>query len=83
MVNNGQNWSQMVKMVKNGGPELKRARRIGLSARRARRTKSRCPKDLQLEVGARRAPRLLVEDINERDLWGVKGYQRRWGQAGV
>ena len=36
----------------------------GLSARRARRTKSRRPKGLQLEllveVGARRAPRLLV-----------------------
>ena len=32
----------------------------GLSARRARRTKSRGPKGLQLEVGARRAPRLLV-----------------------
>ena len=31
----------------------------GLSARRARRTKSRGPKGLQLEVGARRAPRLL------------------------
>ena len=29
----------------------------GLSARRARRTKSRGPKGLQLEVGARRAPR--------------------------
>ena len=32
----------------------------GLSARRARRTKSRGPKGLHLEVGARRAPRLLV-----------------------
>ena len=32
----------------------------GLSARRARRTKSRGPKGLQLEVGARRAPKLLV-----------------------
>ena len=32
----------------------------GLSARRARRTKSRGPKGPQLEVGARRAPRLLV-----------------------
>ena len=32
----------------------------GLSARRARRTKSRGPKGLQLEVGARKAPRLLV-----------------------
>ena len=33
---------------------------VGLSARRARRTKSRGPKGLQLEVGAQRAPRLLV-----------------------
>ena len=32
----------------------------GLSARRARRTKSRGPKGPQLEVGARRAPTLLV-----------------------
>ena len=32
----------------------------GLSARRARRTKSKGPKGLQLEVGARRAPKLLV-----------------------
>ena len=32
--------------------------RRGLSARRARRTKSRGPKGLQLEVRARRAPRL-------------------------
>ena len=33
---NGQNslkWSKMVKMVKNGGPDLRRARRIGMSAR--------------------------------------------------
>ena len=52
-----------VKMIKNGGPDLKRARLTGLSARRARRTKSRGPKGLQLEVGARRAPRLLVIDI--------------------
>ena len=37
----------------------------GLSARRARRTKSRGPKGLQLEVGARRAPKLLVENIVE------------------
>ena len=36
----------------------------GLSARRARRTKSRGPKGLQLEVGARRAPRLLVYICN-------------------
>ena len=32
----------------------------GLSAWRARRTKSRSPKGLQLEMGARRASRLLV-----------------------
>ena len=44
-------------MVKNGGPDLKQAQRTGLSARR---TKSRGPKGLQIEVGARRAPRLLV-----------------------
>ena len=50
-------------MVKNSGPDLKRAQRTGLSARRARRTKSRGPKCLQLEVGARRAPRLLVINI--------------------
>ena len=49
----------MVQMVKNGGPDLKRARRTGLSAQRAQRTKSIGPKGLQLEVGARRAPRLL------------------------
>ena len=42
------------------GPNLKRARHTGLSARMARKTKSRGPKGLQLEVGARRAPRLLV-----------------------
>ena len=35
----------------------------GLSAWRARRTKSRGPKGLQLEVGAQRAPRLLVLNI--------------------
>ena len=52
-------------MVKNGGPDLKRAQRTGLSARRARRTKWKGPKGLQLEVGARRAPRLLVLDIFE------------------
>ena len=34
--------------------------RTGLTARRARRTKSRVLKGLQLEVGARRAPRLLL-----------------------
>ena len=47
-------------MVKNGRPDLKRAQRTGLSARRTRRTKSRGPKGLQLEVRARRSPRLLV-----------------------
>ena len=34
-----------------------------LSARRSRRTKSRGPKGLQLEVEARRSPRLLVSYI--------------------
>ena len=43
----------------------------GLSARRARRTKSRGPKGLQIEVGARRAPRLLV-------LLYVLYYKRSW-----
>ena len=64
MVKIGLKGSKMLKMVKNdGGPELRRARRIGLSARRELRTKSRGPKGLQLEVGARRAPRLLVNTI--------------------
>ena len=40
---NGQN--DKTNLVKNGGPDLKRARRIGLSARGARRTKG-----LKLEV---------------------------------
>ena len=48
----------MVKIVKNGRPDFKRARLTGLSARRARRRKSRGPKGLQLEVGGQR---LLVE----------------------
>ena len=46
-------------MVKKNGQKW-RARRTGLSARRAQRMKSRGLKGLQLEVGARRAPRLLV-----------------------
>ena len=33
-------------MVQSGGPDLKQARRTGLSGRRARRTKSRGPKSL-------------------------------------
>ena len=41
-------------------PDLKQAWRTGLGAQRAQRTKSRGPKGLQLEVGPRRAPRLLV-----------------------
>ena len=64
---NGRKWSKWSKMVRNGGPDLKRAQRTGLSARRARRTKSSRPegpkagpKGRYLEVGARRAPRLLV-----------------------
>ena len=43
-------------MVKNGGPDLKRAQHTGLSARRAVRTKSRGPKGLRLEVALRRSP---------------------------
>ena len=52
------------------GPDLKRAQRTTLSARRARRTKSSRPEGLKagqkgrkLEVEARRAPRLLVNNI--------------------
>ena len=44
---------------------------LGLSAQRARRTKSGGPKGLQLEVGARRAPRLLV--------WNIVVIQASWG----
>ena len=40
----------------------------GLRARRARRTKSRGLKGLHLEVGARRAPRLLVLNIFTTDI---------------
>ena len=57
---NSSKWYKMVKMVKHGGPDLKRARRTGLSARRAGRMKLRGLKGLQLEVWAQRAPRLLV-----------------------
>ena len=42
------------------GPDLKQARRTGLSARSARSTKWRGQKGPQLEVGARRDLRLLV-----------------------
>ena len=56
------------KNSKIGGPDLKRAQRTGLSARRAQRTKSRGPKGLQLDVGARRAPRLLVCNISSTSL---------------
>ena len=53
----GLKWSKMVKTgKKNGGPDLKRARRTSLSARRARMTMSRGPKGLQLEVGPQRGP---------------------------
>ena len=55
MVENGPNGQKWSKMVKDGGPDLKRAQRTGLSARRALRTKLRGPKGLQLEVGARSA----------------------------
>ena len=58
-------------MVKNGESDLQRARHTGLSARRARRTKSRGPEGLHLEVGARRAPRLLVYYIFRKQ--GLKG----------
>ena len=51
------------KMPSFTGPDLKRARRTVLSARRAPSTKSRGPKGLQLEVGARRDPRLLFTNI--------------------
>ena len=44
----------------------------GLSARRAQRTKSRVPKGLWLEVGARRALRLLVDNIHIQN-FGRKG----------
>ena len=37
-------------------PDLKQARRTGLGARRAQRTKSRGLKGIQLEVGPRRGP---------------------------
>ena len=62
----------------------------GLSARRARRTKSRGPKGHQLEVRARRAPTLLVFDICVRCsifislfnefffLQGLRGQQKVW-----
>ena len=43
----------------------------GLSARRARRTKSRGPKGPQLEVGDRRAPRLLVSSIKSIHVSGL------------
>ena len=47
-------WSKWSIMVQNGNkkdgqPDLERAQRTGLSARRARRTKSRGPKGLQLD----------------------------------
>ena len=60
MVQNGKKWSKWSKILKNGALDLKQARRTGLSARKAWRTKSRGPKVLQLEVGAWRALRFLV-----------------------
>ena len=51
IVKNSPEWSEMVKMVKNGGADLQRAFRTGLSGRRAGRTKSKGPKGFQLEVG--------------------------------
>ena len=67
---NGQKWSKgtwskwhkTVEMVKHGGPDFKRVRRSGLSGLRARRIKSRGPKNFQLEVGDQSARRLLVDD---------------------
>ena len=54
----------------------------GLNARRARRTKSRGPKGLQLEVGARRAPRLIVSIAKYIDILGLAEhsscYQPNW-----
>ena len=64
MVENGPNGQKWSKMVKNGRPDLKRAQHTGLSARRAQRTKSRGPKGVRLEVGARRAPRLLFYNMH-------------------
>ena len=60
----------------------------GLSARRAQRTKSRGPKGLLLEVGARRAPRLLViykihrliHDVNDSICWIFRSVVN-WGEA--
>ena len=53
MVQNGPEWSKL-KMVKNGGPDLKRARPTGLSTRRTGPpARSRGPL----------APRLLVQYI--------------------
>ena len=58
-------------------PDLKRAWRTVLSARRAQRTKSRGPKGLQLEVGARRAPgldfqlKIDSQEYNSRRSWAV------------
>ena len=46
-------------VVKNVGPDHKRARRTGLDARRIEGQSE----DLQLEVGAQRAPRHLVHMI--------------------
>ena len=65
-------------MVKNGGPDLKWARRTGLSTLRARRTKSIGPKGHQLEVGARRAPRLLVYPYI-RDSSAAAPYRKKMG----
>ena len=64
---NGQNGQKWLKVDKNGlrwSKMVKIVRQTGLSAQRARRTKSRGPKGLQLEVRVRRAPRLLVFHIS-------------------
>ena len=75
---NGRKWSKWSKMVKNGGPDLKQAQRTGLSVWRAQRTKSRGPKGPQLEVGARRVPRLLVFLYLSVDFWKLQWSGRLW-----
>ena len=59
---NGRKWSKWSKMagLTLSGPNVP-----------ARKTKSRGPKGLHLEVGARRAPRLLVPDIFLSQKWKI------------
>ena len=58
-----QKWPTFKKCPIFTRPHLRRVRPTILSARRVRRTGSKGPKGLQLDVGARRAPRLLVMHI--------------------